>query len=95
VTSTSSTAQLARRVRLISWLSLAWMSIEGIVGVAAGIATNSIALLGYGLDSTIQGVGSLASSAPRPPPAKEPRTCSARACRWPSSSAWPPTSSSV
>ena len=59
MTSTSSTAQLARRVRLISWLSLAWMSIEGIVGVAAGIATNSIALLGYGLDSTIQGIGSL------------------------------------
>ncbi len=59
MTSTSSTAQLARRVRLISWLSLAWMSIEGIVGVAAGVATNSIALLGYGLDSTIQGVGSL------------------------------------
>ena len=35
------------------------MSIEGIVGVTAGIATNSIALLGYGLDSTIQGLGSL------------------------------------
>ena len=59
MTSRSDTPQLARRVRLISWLSLAWMSIEGIVGVTAGIATNSIALLGYGLDSTIQGIGSL------------------------------------
>jgi hypothetical protein len=59
VTSTSSTAPLARRVRLISWLSLAWMSIEGVVGVAAGVATNSLVLLGYGLDSTIQGIGSL------------------------------------
>lgn len=59
MTSTADTAQLASRVRLVSWLSLAWMSIEGIVGVTAGVATNSIALLGYGLDSTIQGIGSL------------------------------------
>jgi divalent metal cation (Fe/Co/Zn/Cd) transporter len=35
------------------------MSIEGVIGVTAGIATHSIALLGYGLDSTIQGIGSL------------------------------------
>jgi divalent metal cation (Fe/Co/Zn/Cd) transporter len=59
MTSTDDTTQLARKVRLVSWLSLAWMSIEGAVGVIAGIATNSIALLGYGLDSTIQGIGSL------------------------------------
>jgi hypothetical protein len=39
MTDTADTAQLARRVRLVSWLSLAWMSIEGIVGVTAGIAT--------------------------------------------------------
>ena len=55
----TATAQLAGKVRLVSWLSLAWMSIEGVVGVVTGIATNSIALLGYGLDSTIQGIGSL------------------------------------
>ena len=59
MTDTADTAQLARRVRLVSWLSLAWMTTEGVVGVTAGIATNSIALLGYGLDSTIQGIGSL------------------------------------
>ena len=59
MTSTTDTVQLAKKVRLVSWLSLAWMTTEGVVGVIAGIATNSIALLGYGLDAAIQGVGSL------------------------------------
>src|SRR5687768_12197036 len=35
------------------------MTVEGVVAVTAGIAANSIALIGYGLDSTIAGVGSL------------------------------------
>jgi len=52
-------AFLVRRVKLISWLSLAWMTAEGAVGVAAGIAANSIALIGYGLDSTIEGIASV------------------------------------
>jgi divalent metal cation (Fe/Co/Zn/Cd) transporter len=50
---------LVRRVKLISWLSLVWMTTEGAVGVAAGIAANSLALIGYGLDSTITGVASV------------------------------------
>jgi divalent metal cation (Fe/Co/Zn/Cd) transporter len=50
---------LVRRIKTLSWLSLAWMTVEGVVGVTAGIAANSIALIGYGLDSTIAGVGSL------------------------------------
>jgi hypothetical protein len=32
--------------------------IEGVVATAAGIATGSVALLGYGLDSAIQSLGS-------------------------------------
>jgi divalent metal cation (Fe/Co/Zn/Cd) transporter len=52
-------AELARRVRLLSWLSLAWMSVEGIVAIAAGIAAGSIALLGFGLDSFVEGVASV------------------------------------
>jgi hypothetical protein len=59
MTSAYDTTQLARNERLVSWLSLAWMTTEGVVGVIAGIGTNSIALLGYGLDSTIQGMASL------------------------------------
>jgi divalent metal cation (Fe/Co/Zn/Cd) transporter len=50
---------LVRRVKALSWLSLAWMTAEGVVGVAVGLSANSIVLIGYGLDSTIGGVGSL------------------------------------
>jgi divalent metal cation (Fe/Co/Zn/Cd) transporter len=50
---------LVRRVKLVSWLSLAWMTAEGAIGMAAGIAANSIALIGYGLDSGIEGVASV------------------------------------
>jgi divalent metal cation (Fe/Co/Zn/Cd) transporter len=50
---------LARRVRLLSWLSLGWMTIEGAVAIAAGIVASSIALIGFGLDSGVEGVASL------------------------------------
>jgi divalent metal cation (Fe/Co/Zn/Cd) transporter len=49
---------LIARVKLISWLSLMWMTAEGVIGTAAGIMANSIALIGYGVDSTIAGVAS-------------------------------------
>jgi divalent metal cation (Fe/Co/Zn/Cd) transporter len=52
-------ARLARRARLLSWLSLAWMSVEGGVAIAAGLAASSIALIGFGLDSLIEGFASL------------------------------------
>src|SRR5438094_8992964 len=52
-------AALVRRVKLLSWLSLAWMTAEGSIGVTAGILANSIALIGYGLDSTIEGIASI------------------------------------
>ena len=52
-------ATLVRRVKLISWLSLAWMTAEGAIGVTAGILANSIALIGYGLDSSIEGIASI------------------------------------
>jgi hypothetical protein len=51
--------ELARRVRLLSWLSLFWMTIEGAVAITAGIVASSIALVGFGLDSGIEGVASL------------------------------------
>ena len=50
---------LIRRVKLISWLSFAWMCAEAVIGVLAGVAAGSIALLGWGIDSTIEGVASL------------------------------------
>jgi divalent metal cation (Fe/Co/Zn/Cd) transporter len=51
--------RLARRVKLLSWLSLVWMSVEGGVAIAAGIVAGSIALVGFGLDSAIEGFASV------------------------------------
>jgi divalent metal cation (Fe/Co/Zn/Cd) transporter len=50
---------LARRVKLLSWLSLAWMTAEGAVAILAGIAASSIALIGFGLDSAVEGLASV------------------------------------
>ena len=51
--------QLARRVKLLSWLSLAWMTVEGAVAIGAGVVASSIALIGFGLDSAIEGFASV------------------------------------
>lgn len=51
--------ELARRVRLLSWLSLAAMSVEGIVAILAGVLAGSIALVGFGLDSAVEGFASV------------------------------------
>jgi hypothetical protein len=47
--------RLARRARLLSWLSLAWMTVEGAVAISAGLVASSVALVGFGLDSAIEG----------------------------------------
>jgi len=49
----------ARRAKLLSWASLGWMTAEGAVGVIAGIVAGSVALLGFGLDSAIEGLASV------------------------------------
>jgi divalent metal cation (Fe/Co/Zn/Cd) transporter len=49
----------ARRARFLSWLSLAWMGVEGAVAITAGLLAGSIALLSFGLDSAIEGLASL------------------------------------
>jgi divalent metal cation (Fe/Co/Zn/Cd) transporter len=51
--------QLARRVRLLSWMSLGAMSVEGIVALVAGVMAGSIALVGFGLDSAVEGFASV------------------------------------
>jgi len=50
---------VARRVKLLSWLSLVWMTVEGAVAIAAGVVASSIALVGFGLDSAIEGFASV------------------------------------
>lgn len=49
----------ARRARALSWASLAWMTIEGAVGLAAGVAAASIALMGWALSSVVEGLASV------------------------------------
>lgn len=49
----------ARRARMLSWLSLVWMGLEGGIAIVAGVMAGSVALIGFGLDSAIEGVASL------------------------------------
>jgi divalent metal cation (Fe/Co/Zn/Cd) transporter len=49
----------ARLTRLLSWLSLVWLGIEGAVAIVAGVMAGSIALIAFGLDSAIEGVASV------------------------------------
>jgi divalent metal cation (Fe/Co/Zn/Cd) transporter len=49
----------ARRAKQLSWLSLVWMGAEGAIAITAGILAGSIALIGFGIDSAIEGVASL------------------------------------
>ncbi len=49
----------ARRARALSWLSLVWMGAEGAIAITAGILAGSIALIGFGIDSAIEGAASL------------------------------------
>jgi divalent metal cation (Fe/Co/Zn/Cd) transporter len=51
--------RLARRAKWLSWTSLAYMALEGLVAVVAGIAAGSIALIGFGIDSAIEGFASV------------------------------------
>lgn len=49
----------ARKAKWLSWASLGYMALEGIVAVVAGIVAGSIALIGFGLDSAIEGFASV------------------------------------
>jgi divalent metal cation (Fe/Co/Zn/Cd) transporter len=46
--------QLIRRAFLLEWFTIAWMTIEAVVAVAAALAAGSIALMAFGLDSGIE-----------------------------------------
>jgi divalent metal cation (Fe/Co/Zn/Cd) transporter len=51
--------RLASQVRLLSWASLVYMALEGGIAILAGILAGSVALIGFGLDSGIEGFASL------------------------------------
>jgi divalent metal cation (Fe/Co/Zn/Cd) transporter len=50
--------ELARKVKRLSWLSLGAMTIEGAVAITTGVIAGSIALVGFGLDSAVEGFAS-------------------------------------
>jgi divalent metal cation (Fe/Co/Zn/Cd) transporter len=52
---------IVRRSQLYSRLTLVYNSVEGIVAVTAGILAGSVALVGFGMDSVIEVVASLAA----------------------------------
>src|SRR5438876_6348950 len=52
-------ARLVRRAKLLSWLSLGWMTLEGGVAITAGLVAGSVALVGFGIDSAIEGLASV------------------------------------
>ncbi|PYN92314.1 MAG: hypothetical protein DMD89_28010 [Candidatus Rokuibacteriota bacterium] len=54
-------AAVARRGRLLQYLTVLWNSAECIVALAAGFLAGSIALVGFGFDSAIEVTSSLAA----------------------------------
>jgi divalent metal cation (Fe/Co/Zn/Cd) transporter len=54
-----SLARLRRRAVVLAWATIAWNVVEAVVAIGAGLEAGSLALIGFGLDSTIE-VGSAA-----------------------------------
>jgi divalent metal cation (Fe/Co/Zn/Cd) transporter len=54
---TESRVAVVRRGERLTWATIAYNSLEAVVSVVAGIATGSVALVGFGFDSVIE-VGS-------------------------------------
>jgi divalent metal cation (Fe/Co/Zn/Cd) transporter len=51
--------ELIRRAKVLSWVSLAYMAAEGAIAITAALLAGSVALLGFGLDSGIEGIASV------------------------------------
>jgi divalent metal cation (Fe/Co/Zn/Cd) transporter len=49
----------AKRARQLSWASLAWMCVEGIVGLTAGVEANSLSLIVWASSSFVEGLASV------------------------------------
>ena len=53
-TAASDRAALVREAFRLEWLTIAWMSVEAVVAIAAAITAGSLALMAFGLDSVIE-----------------------------------------
>ncbi|MGZ4311422.1 MAG: hypothetical protein ACXVR1_04880, partial [Solirubrobacteraceae bacterium] len=49
----------ARRARALSWASLAWMTVEGVVGLIAGLDANALSVIVWAASSFVEGLASL------------------------------------
>jgi divalent metal cation (Fe/Co/Zn/Cd) transporter len=49
----------ARQARLLSWASLAWMTVEGLAGLLAGFESNSLSVLVWAASSFVEGLASV------------------------------------
>lgn len=58
-TGSSAWHRTTRLVLLLSWASLFWMTLEGAVGLFAGVEAGSSALVGWALSSVIEGLASV------------------------------------
>lgn len=48
----------ARQARTLAWASLLWMTLEGVLGVLAGVEANSISVLTWAASSAVEGMAS-------------------------------------
>jgi divalent metal cation (Fe/Co/Zn/Cd) transporter len=53
-TAPGTSESLVRRARAFASLTVVWNALEGLVGLAAGVAAGSVALVGFGLDSVVE-----------------------------------------
>jgi divalent metal cation (Fe/Co/Zn/Cd) transporter len=51
--------QTARRARLLSWASLGWMTVEGVVGLIAGLDANALSVIVWAASSFVEGLASI------------------------------------
>jgi divalent metal cation (Fe/Co/Zn/Cd) transporter len=51
--------QAARRARQLAWASLLWMTLEGVVGVIAGLEAHSVGVLTWAISSAVEGAASV------------------------------------
>jgi divalent metal cation (Fe/Co/Zn/Cd) transporter len=47
-------ADYVRRAKFLSYLTVGWNSLEGIIAIGAGVVAGSVALIGFGVDSVIE-----------------------------------------
>lgn len=61
VTPTTTRVRIVRRGQWLTWTTLGYNSLEGLLSVGAGLLAGSVALIGFGVDSFIEVTASVAA----------------------------------